>query len=109
MKVKNYSTLIQTQIDTLTNDQLDLLYLVCHQLILQFEFFMSESTYQEFLDFSYNHTFSKNSINTYKSLIKLLTTSYTHPSKYPHVIKSINLIKNNYSLKDIIKIIYFNK
>ena len=107
MKVKNYSTLIQTQIDTLTNDQLDLLYLVCHQLILQFELFMSESTYQEFLDFSYNHTFSKNSINTYKSLIKLLTTSYTHPSKYPHVIKSINLIKNNYSLKDIIKIIYF--
>ena len=109
MQIKNHSTLIQTQIDTLTNDQIDLLYCVYHQLNLQFNFFMCETTYQNFINFSYNYTFSKNNINTYKSLIKILTTSYTHPSKYPYVIKSINLIKNDYSLKDIINIIYFNK
>lgn len=109
MKIKNYSTLIQTQIDTLTEYQLHLLYLVYQQLNIQFNFFMPESTYQEFINFTYNYTFSKNNINTYKSLIKILTTSYTYPSQYPNVIKSINLIKNDYSLKDIINIIYFNK
>ena len=109
MKSKNYSTLIQTQIDTLTDYQLDLLHLVYHQLILQFEFFMSYFTYQDFIDYTYNYTYSKNNINTYKPLIKILTTSYTYPSQYPNVIKSINLIKNDYSLKDIINIIYFNK
>ena len=110
MKSKIYSpSFIQTQIDTLTIDQLNLLFQVFEQLNIQFNFFMPETKYQEFIDFSYNQTFSKNSTNTYKSLIKLLTTSYTHPSKYPHVIKSIKLIKNNYSLKDIINIIYFNK
>ena len=109
MQFKNHSTLIQTQIDTLTNYQLDLLYFVYHQLNLQFDFFMSETTYQNFINFSYNHTFSKNNINTYKSLIKLLTTSYTLPSKYPHVIETINLIKNNYSPQDIINIVYHYK
>ena len=70
---------------------------------------MTESSYQDFINFSYNYTFSKNSTNTYKSLIKLLTISYTYPSQYPNVLKSINLIKNDYSLKEIINIIYFNK
>ncbi len=107
MKSKIYSPLfIQTQIDTLTIDQLNLLFQVFEQLNIQFNFFMPEATYQEFINFSYNYTFSKNSINTFKSLIKLLTTSYTHPSKYPHVIHSIDLIKNDYSLKQIINIIY---
>ena len=99
---------IQTQIDTLTIDQLHLLYLVYQQLNIQFNFFMSETTYKDFLNFSYT-TSSKYNTNTYKSLIKLLTTSYTYPSQYPNVIKSINLIKNDYSLKEIINIIYFNK
>ena len=109
MKSKIYSSaFIQTQIDTLTIDQLYLLYLVYQQLNIHCNFFMPEDTYQKFLNF-YFTTSSKYNINTYKSLIKLLTTSYTHPSKYPHVIKSINLIKNDYSLKDIINIIYFSK
>ena len=99
MQIKNHSTIIQTQIDTLTNDQIDLLYRVYHQLNLQFNFFMCETTYQNFINFSYNYTFSKNNINTYKSLIKLLTTSYTLPSKYPHVIESIKLIKTTIHLK----------
>ena len=109
MKSKNYSTLIQTQIDTLTEYQLDLLYFVYQQLNIQFNFFMPETQYQKFINFTYNNTYSKNNINTYKSLLKLLTTSYTDPSKYPYVIKSIKLIKNNYSLYQIINNIYFNK
>ena len=108
MKIKNYSSLIQTQIDTLTIDQLHLLYLVYQQLNIQFNFFSSENTYKDFLNFYYT-TSSKYNINTYKSLIKLLTTSYTYPYQYPNVLKSINLIKNDYPLKDIINIIYFNK
>ena len=108
MKSKNYSTLIQTQIDTLTEYQLYLLFLVYQQLNIQFNFFMSETTYKDFLNFSYT-TSSKYNTNTYKSLIKILTTSYTYPYQYPNVLKSINLIKNDYSLKDIINIIYFNK
>ena len=104
MKIKNYSTLIQTQIDTLTIDQLHLLYLVYQQLNIQFNFFSSENTYKDFLNFYYT-TSSKYNINTYKSLIKLLTTSYTYPYQYPTVLKSINLIKNDYPLKDIINII----
>ena len=58
MQIKNHSTLIQTQIDTLTNDQLDLLYFVYHQLNLQFDFFMPEATYQKFINFSYNYMLS---------------------------------------------------
>ena len=108
MKFKNYSTLIQTQIDTLTIDQIYILFQVFEQLNIQFNFFMSENTYKDFLNFSYT-TSSKYNINTYNSLIKLLTTSYTNPSKYPQVLHTIQLIKNDYSLKDIINIIYFNK
>ena len=108
MKLKNYSALIQTQIDTLTIDQIYLLFQVFEQLNIQFNYFTSETSYQEFINFTYDYTYSHNP-NTLKSLIKLLTTSYTTPTKYPQVIHSIQLIKNNYSLKDIINIIYFNK
>jgi len=108
MKIKDFSSLIQSQIDTLTIDQLHLLHLVYQQLNIQFNFFSSENTYQDFLNFYYT-TSSKYNINTYKSLIKLLTISYTYPYQYPNVLKSINLIKNDYPLKDIINIIYFNK
>ncbi len=110
MKSKIYSpSFIQTQIDTLTIDQLYLLFRIYHQLNLQFNFFMTETTYQDFINFSYDNTYSPHNIDTLKSLTKLLTTSYTHPSKYPHVIHSIDLIKNNYSLKQIINIIYSNR
>ena len=108
MKIENLPSLIQTQIDTLTINQLKLLFQVFEQLNIQFNYFTPETSYQEFINFTYKYTYSRN-INTYKSLIKILTTSYTYPSQYPNVIKSINLIKNDYSLKDIINIIYFNK
>ena len=108
MQIKDFSALIQTQIDTLTDYQLHLLYLVYQQLNIQFNYFTPETSYQEFINFTYKYTYSRN-INTSKSLLKLLTTSYTNPSKHPQVLHTIQLIKNDYPLKDIINIIYFNK
>ncbi len=108
MKIENLPSLIQTQIDTLTINQLKLLFQVFEQLNIQFNYFTPETSYQEFINFTYKYTYSRN-INTSKSLLKLLTTSYTNPSKYPQVLHTIQLIKNDYPLKDIINIIYFNK
>ena len=107
MKKIYSSTFVQTQIDTLTLDQLYLLFNVYRQLTYH-NFFMSETKYLEFLNFYYN-TSSKYNIDTYKSLIKILTTSYTSPDKYFHVINSIEMIKQNLPLVNIINTLYSNR
>ena len=107
MKKIYSSTFVQTQIDTLTLDQLYLLFNVYRQLTY-YNFFMSETKYLEFLNFYYN-TSSKYNIDTYKSLIKILTTSYTSPDKYFHVINSIEMIKQDLPLVNIINTLYSNR
>ena len=104
----NYLNSISSQINSLSFDQLNLLFHVYFQLNLQFDFFMSQHKHSEFMNL-YNETFSKNNIYTYRSLINILTTSYTHPSRYPSVLTSIDLIKKDYSLKEIINILYRNR
>ena len=99
----NYLNSISSQVNSLSSDQLNLLFHVYFQLNLQFDFFMSQQKHSEFMNL-YNETFSKNNIYTYRSLINILTTSYTHPSRYPSVLTSIDLIKKDYSLKEIINI-----
>lgn len=104
----DYLNSICTQVNSLSYDQLNLLFHVYFQLNLQFDFFMSQQKHSEFMNL-YNETFSKNNIYTYRSLINILTTSYTHPSRYPSVLTSIDLIKKDYSLKEIINILYRNR
>lgn len=95
---------ISNQVNSLNLYQLDLLFQVYEQLNIQFSFFMSPETYQNFLNI-YHQTFTKHQYNTFKSLINLLI-SHTYTKKYSHLLLTIDLIKNNHSLHSIINTVY---
>jgi hypothetical protein len=103
-----YLRLITTQVNSLNYDQLDLLFSVYLQLNIQFEFFMPTEKHIEFMNY-FLETSSKYHIDTYKSLITLLTTSYSYESRYPLVLYAIDMIKKDYSLHTIINVLYRNR
>ena len=108
MKIKNSSLHhISNQINSLNLEQLDTLFQAYEQLNIQFSFFMSPETYQNFLNIYYQ-TSNKHQPNTFKSLINLLIT-YTYPQKYSHTLLTINLIKKNYTLHSIINTVYLHR
>ena len=102
----NYYNLISTQVNSLTLDQLNLLFQVYLELDYKCNFFMSQNTHQEFM----NRLIETPKCSyTYKSLINLLATAYTYEHRYPHVLKTIDMIKNNYTLITIINVLYQNR
>ena len=104
---KNFNS-ITIQVNSLNIEQLSTLFNSYYHLQYYFDFFMSEQTYQEFMN-RYHITPSKSQLETFKTLITLLTTTYTNTKRYPDTLKTIELIKNNYSLSDIINIVYHNR
>ena len=104
---KNFIT-ITNQVHSLNFEQLLTLYDSYHHLQYYFDFFMNEQTYQEFMN-CFLLTPFKSQLETFKTLITLLTTTYTNPERYPDTLKTIELIKNNYSLFDTINIVYHNR
>lgn len=104
---KNFIT-ITNQVHSLNLEQLLTLYDSYYHLQYYSNFFMTEQTYQEFMN-RYHITPSKSQLETFKTLITLLTTTYTNTKRYPDTLKTIELIKNNYSLSDIINIVYHNR
>ena len=98
---QNYLKKINQNLNLLTPDQLQLLFDVYHQLNLHCNFFMSEDTYKDFLNF-FLESPCKNNPQTYKSLITLLITQYTPKNNYLPVLESIEMILNNYPLIKII-------
>lgn len=104
----DYLNSICTQVNSLSYDQLNLLFSVYFQLNLQFNFFMPEHKHSEFMTL-YHETFSKNNLYTYRSLINILTTVYTSPSRYPSVLTAIDLLKKDISLFEIINVLYHNR
>lgn len=104
----DYLNSICTQVNSLSYDQLNLLFSVYFQLNLQFNFFMPEHKHSEFMTL-YHETFSKNNLYTYRSLINILTTVYTSPSRYPSVLTAIDLLKKDISLLEIINVLYHNR
>ena len=106
MKIrKDYSTKISKEINSLDSDQLNTLFDIYSILNCKCNFFMPEQTYIDYINF-YHETSSKKHINTYKTLLTVLATSYTYPSKYSYVLNIITMIKYNYPLDTIIKTIY---
>lgn len=95
---------ISTQVNSLNLDQLELLSQVYEQLNIQFNFFMSQETYQSFINICFE-TSTKHQPDTFKSLINLLT-SYTYEHRYPHLLLTIDLIKKDYTLSNIINTVY---
>ena len=104
---KQFNT-ITNQVNSLTLEQLLTLSDSYYHLQYHCNFFMTEQTYQEFMN-RYHITPSKSQPETFKTLINLLTTTYTKPERYPDTLKTIELIKNKYSLSDIINIVYRNR
>ena len=104
---KNFNS-ITNQVNSLNIEQLSTVFNSYYHLQYYFDFFMSEQTYQEFLN-RYNPNPFRYQPETFKTLITLLTTTYTNPERYPDTLKTIELIKNNYSLSDIINIVYHNR
>ena len=106
MKIrKDYPSKINKEINSLDSEQLDKLSYIYFTLNNEYNFFMSEQTHKEYISFYYN-TSSSHHINTYKTLLTVLATSYTYPSKYSYVLNIISMIKYNYPLDTIIKTIY---
>ena len=104
---KNFTT-ITNQVHSLNLEQLLTLYDSYYHLQYYSDFFMTQQTYQEFMN-RFHNTHSKSQLETFKTLITLLTTTYTNPERYPDTLKTIELIKNNYSLFDTINIVYRNR
>lgn len=102
---QNYLKSINQNLNLLTIDQLQLLFEVYHQLNYHCNFFMSEESYQDFIN-QFLETPCKNNPLTYKSLITLLITQYTHKNNYLPVLEAIEMILNNYPLIKIINTLY---
>lgn len=98
---------ISKKVNSLNLDQLELLFITYQQLNIHSDFFMSQETYQEFLNILYR-TSSKHQPDTFKSLVNLLT-SLTYKDKYPHLLLAINLIKQNIPLKTILYNVYLHR
>jgi len=108
MKIENSSfTTISTQVHTLDLDQLETLFKVYLYLDYDYNFFMSKETHESFMNI-YFETFTKHQPNTFKSLINLLT-SYTTESRYPDLLNTIDMIKTNYPLIDILNTLASNR
>ena len=102
---QNYLKSINQNLNSLTVDQLQLLFEVYRQLNYHCNFFMSEKSYQDFINL-FLETPCKSKPLTYKSLITLLITQYTPIENYLLVLEAIEMILNNYPLIKIINILY---
>ena len=99
---------ITNQVHSLNFEQLLTLHYSYEHLQYYSDFFMTQQTYQEFMN-RFHNTHSKSQLETFKTLITLLTTTYTNPERYLDTLKTIDLIKKNYDLFHIINIINKNK
>ena len=104
---KNYLSAIYDNFNLLTIDQLQLLSEVYRQLNCHCNFFMSEESYQDFINLFLETPCNKNPL-TFKTLIIILITQYTPENNYLPVLEAIEMILNNYSLKRIINTLYHN-
>lgn len=102
---KNYLTSIQNNLNLLTSEQLQLLEQVYFQLNCHCNFFMTEDTYNDFINLCLETPCKSNPL-TYKSLITLLITQYTPAENYLPVLEAIEMILNNYPLLKIINTLY---
>ena len=104
---QNYLKSINQNLHSLTYDQLQLLFEVYRQLNYHCNFFMSEESYQDFINLFLETPCNKNPL-TFKTLITILITQYTPENNYLPVLEAIEMILNNYSLKRIINTLYHN-
>ena len=102
---QNYLEKINQNLHSLTYYQLQLLFEVYRQLNYYCNFFMSEESYQDFINL-FLETPCKSNPLTYKSLMILLITQYTPTENYLPVLETIEMILNNYSLNRIINTLY---
>lgn len=103
-QTKNFNS-ISHQVNSLNIEQVSHLFNVYYNIQYHCNFFMSQETYSDFL-LRFHNTPNKYTPLTFKTLIVLLTTIYTNESRYSDLLETINLIKNNYSLFEIINILY---
>lgn len=104
----NYLNEIRKNINSLTIDQLNILFEVYFNLNYYCNFFMSEKTHTNFINLFIENPSNRNPY-TFKSLMTLLTTQYTSEIRYPQVLDIIDMIHKNYSIKKIINILYHNR
>ena len=103
-----YLNEIRKNINTLSLEQLEILFEVYKNLNYYCDFFMSEKSYIDFINLFIENPSNRDPY-TYRSLITLLITKYTSETKYPHVLHTIEMIQKNYSVKKIINILYHNR
>ena len=103
----NYKSLITNQLNTLTYENLETIFSLYMYLNPNYNFFMPEQTHINFINLYLDTPCNRIPI-TFKSLIILLTTEFTLESKYPTVIQTIEMIKNNYSFEQIINTLLYS-
>ena len=100
-----YLNEIRKNINTLSLEQLEILFEVYNNLNYYCDFFMTEENYTDFINLFIENPSNRNPY-TYRSLITLLTTKYTSEDRYPHILNTIDMIQKNYPIKKIINILY---
>lgn len=100
MQSTNLLTSIKTQFNELNDSQIQLLFILYQELDCQCNFFMSEETHIQFINFYFDRILIKN-IDSIKSLLYIAITQYTYKSRYIDLLNIFEMMKNNYSHNQI--------
>ncbi len=92
---------IQQQLSTLTYDQIELLFFTFKQLNLDRNFFSTEKSHMKFIVDLFELPCNRNP-SSFKTFITYSIPKYTSKSKYPRLLQTIEMIKKDYTLNQVI-------
>ncbi len=102
---QNYSKQIKKIMNSFTDSELRILLRVYYEISYYCEFFQSEETFEKFL-LTCLDTPQKYEPEPFKKAMILFATEYTDSYRYPEVIETLKMIKNDYPFSSIITILY---
>ena len=100
----NYLNTIRSEINTLTPEKLDTLFTLIHYLNVSYLYFMTEESHIQFVQFYYKFpTIRKPDI--LRSYLFQSIRDFVIETRYPTILKAIDLINENYTFENIINIL----
>ncbi len=102
---KDYLNVISQKIDYLSTDQLFVLFHVYLYLDCLCDFFMSEESHINLINIYYSNPCIRQH-ETLKTFMLLTVTTYTRISRFPDVLKAIEMIQEEYPFEIIVNTLY---